>query len=255
MNSRIASGGATALLAIAIVVGAGGGAQAAPAPVDTHGSDVTVSVPAATPAPSTSAPPVMPPSTGGTGGAGGAGTSGGSGGGRAVGGAGTAPAAETAESGSSACVPKEPAVPTAPATETAGEASVDKEVYAAGETVTAIAAGFEPHEQVQLVLFSEPALVGTFAADDTGAVTAQFAIAAETLAGTHTVQFTGWCGSVSGVEILVGTTNDSASAGPQGVPPWLWWAGGLLGLALLILAAWWAIRVMRVPAPAEAVPA
>jgi hypothetical protein len=255
MTSRFARAGITALIAAAMWAGAAGGAHAAPLPDD---SDVTVTVPPATPSPTSfpSIPPGVPPAANGGSNAGG-GNADGSGGGAnrsSSGGATGGGAADTAAPTDAACVPKEPAVPSAPTTG-AGEASVDKEVYSAGDTVTAIAAGFGAGEQVQLVLFSEPALVGTFAADTTGAVTAQFAIAGETLAGMHTVQFTGWCGSASTADLLVGATNSASTAGPQGVPPWLWWICGILAAILLIVGAWWALRVMRAPAAVEAVPA
>lgn len=261
MTTRFARFGVTALVAAAMWVGAAGTAHAAPTP-DSGTSDVTVSVPSPAPVPST---PQTPPSSGPGPGPGPAANPGpatgpaadsGSGGTpvRSGGAGAAAPAAGTSTPPSTACVPAEPPVPTTPTTG-GNEASVDREVYMAGETVTAIAAGFGPGEQVQLVLFTEPALVGTFAADATGAVTAQFAIAAETLAGTHTVQFTGWCGSTSTADVLVGAANSSATAGPQGVPPWLWWIGGVLGAVLLVIGAWWALRVMRAPGAVEAVPA
>lgn len=242
--------GAVATAVIAVGLWFGPTAALAAEPI-TDNTDVTVSVPPVTPTAKPSTPPqTTPPQTtpsnngnGGaptaTGGAGGRGSGGGGGAGTAAPGGSPAPAP---------CVPKEPAVPTAPATG-GGAASVDKDVYVIGETVTAVAGGFGAGEQVQLVLFSEPTLVGTFAADGTGSVTAQFAIADKTLAGSHTVQFTGWCGSTSTADVLVGSTNNASSSGPQGVPLWAWWVGGGLGLLLLLIGAWWAIRTMRVTGP------
>ncbi|MFG6446479.1 hypothetical protein ACFXQA_14560 [Microbacterium sp. P07] len=217
----------------------------------TENTDVTVSVPAATPTaePSTTPNPTNVPESTDTTGATAPGGNPGVAPGGSSGTGGAATGVESPAGGattSAPCVPKEPAVPTVPTTG-GGDATVDKDVYVIGDSVTATAAGFGPGEQVQLVLFSEPALVGTFAADTTGAVTAQFAIAEETLAGSHTLQFTGWCGAISAVDVLVGSTNGASSAGPQGVPFWAWWIGGGLGLLLLVAAAWWAIRTMRMP--------
>lgn len=243
---------AVALIAVASWAGGLGVAVAAPTATNAPAtSDVAVSVPAPTPAPPMSYPPIPPQAppaasagTGATGGAAG-------GTGAQAGGAG-APATEPAAPAPAACVPKEPVVPTAPVTG-GGDASVDKEVYSAGDTVTAIASGFGAEEQVQLVFFGEPVLIGTFAADATGAVVAQFAVSAETLAGSHTVQFTGWCGSTSTAQLLVGIANAAGATGVQGVPVWLWWVGGGLGLIVLAIGTWWAVRVMRAPASTEAV--
>lgn len=249
MTSRMLRVGITTLIAAAMWAGASATAHAATHPDRKSDSEVSVSVPAATPSTRPSTPASAPPASDG----GGAGTGAGGTPVRSNGGTGTAPAADTTAPTAAACVPKEPAIPTAPKTG-GGEASVDEEVYAVGDTVTATAAGFGANEQVQLVLFSEPSLVGTFAADATGSVTAQFVVAAETLAGGHVLQFTGWCGSISTADVFVGATN-SAAGGVQGVPAWMWWVGGALALAILVVGVWWITRLMRVPVAPEAVPA
>lgn len=258
-TTRILRAGATVLLAAALWTSGLGAAHAADDTEQKNDSEVSVSVPVATsPAIPPVIPPVQNPPPAGTGGPGGAPTGTGSpdspgpGGGGGVGSA--PPPAGPAGTTTANCVPKEPAVPSSPATG-GGAASVDREVYSAGDTVSAAAGGFGAGEQVQFVLFGEPKLVGTITADASGSVTAQFVIAAETLAGSHTLQFTGWCGPTSSAEVFVGAINSSAVAGIQGVPPWLWWIGGVLGAMLLLLGAWWVIRVMRTPAAAEAVPA
>ncbi|WP_375385428.1 hypothetical protein [uncultured Microbacterium sp.] len=247
MSSRILRVAASAVIAAALWAGPVDASRAAdPAPDATSSSTVSVSVPTATPAPSTPAT-TIPPLTSGSGGAPASVTTTTT---RSSAGGGSAPVS-AAGTTSTACVPKQPAVPTVPATG-GTPASVDKPIYAAGDTVNATATGFGAAEQVQLVFFDDPTLVGSFTADAAGAVTAQFSLAADTLAGTHALQFTGWCGVTSTAELLIGTTNGAASAGPQGVPPWLWWIGGGLGAILLALGAWWAIRTMRAPLPVEA---
>jgi hypothetical protein len=112
-------------------------------------------------------------------------------------------------------------------------AAVDKDLYLPGNKVTATASGFEAGERVQLVLFSEPHLIGNFTADPQGQVQAIFAVADDAPAGTHSVQFTGWCGTVTArADVLVGSP--AAPPAEDGWPAWLWW---LLALALLIAAA------------------
>ncbi len=146
-----------------------------------------------------------------------------------------------------ACVPAEPAVPSAPAS-SGGTATTDKQLYLAGEQVTATATGFEAGEQVQLVLFSDPSLIGTFTADAGGQVQAVFPVAESTAVGSHTVQFTGWCKKVSLATVLVGASNAAAATGGLDVPPWLWWVIGGLAIVVAVLVFWQIVRVMRVPA-------
>ncbi|GAA3819177.1 hypothetical protein [Cellulomonas soli] len=147
------------------------------------------------------------------------------------------------------CAPSEPDVPTRPATAgTAGvEAHVDQDLYLPGARVTATATGFAAGEQVQLVLFSEAALVGSFTADAAGQVQAIFPVADGTAPGTHTVQMSGWCGTaVAVVDVLVGSAGATAPA-EQGVPPWAWWAGGGAGLVGLGAGGWQLLALMRGP--------
>lgn len=242
--TRAARVAAAALLAAGLVW-----ASAAPAGAasDTNDSDVAVSVPAVDPGTNPPPPPPgtnpPPPAPGGGGGGRGGGAGGGGGGG-----GGTPPAG----GGGEVCVPKEPAMPQAPATG-GGDAVLDQAVYVPGETVTATAAGFGAAEQVQLVLFGDPVLLGTFTADAAGTVTAQFPVAEQTLAGTHTLQFTGWCGAVSTADILVGSVAGTAASTGIQLPPWLWWIAAALAAVLLIVGGRRVIIAMRAPAaPAAA---
>lgn len=215
------------------------GSAPASAKGDSGDSDVTVSVPAATPRPTSPGGGVpRPPSSPGTA----ASTTA-----PATGGAKTTPAAPAEGAGATVCIPAEPALPEAPATD-GGAATTANDVYYAGETVNASAGGFGAAEQVQLVLFSEPTLVGNFAADASGSITAQFPLPDDILAGTHTLQFTGWCGHTATVEVIVGSHGTPSSASVQGIPTWVWWAGGGVGALALIGASWWVLTAMRAPA-------
>ncbi|GGH49859.1 hypothetical protein [Microbacterium album] len=150
-----------------------------------------------------------------------------------------------------ACTPTEPAVPAQPASG-ADEATVDKDVYRVGEEITATATGFGPQEQVQLVLFSEPGLIGSFTADDDGTVRATFPVSEKTPPGPHTLQFTGWCDGVATAAVLVGSAGSAADA-EQGIPAWFWWVGGALLVPATLWAGWYVVRLMRAPGPEAAV--
>jgi hypothetical protein len=149
------------------------------------------------------------------------------------------------------CVQVEPAVPSAPAGD-AWAGGVDKDYYLPGNKVTATASGFGSGERVQLVLFSDPQLIGNFTADAEGQVEAVFAVADDLPAGTHQIQFTGWCASMTALaEVLVGSP--PAPAGDRGIPAWVWWLVALAVLVALIWSIRCFIRAMRErPATAEA---
>ncbi|PWC04314.1 hypothetical protein DCE94_09190 [Agromyces badenianii] len=148
------------------------------------------------------------------------------------------------------CTPTEPAVPKQAAT-TGEKATTDKSLYVPGQQVTATATGYGAGEQVQLVLFSDPVLIGTFTADAGGQVQAVFPVAEKTTAGTHTVQFTGWCKKVAIADILVGTTTGAASSTDMNIPPWARWTLGAVVLAGLLFLGWRLILVMREPVAAD----
>jgi hypothetical protein len=61
----------------------------------------------------------------------------------------------------------------------------------AGEELSLSYAGFQPGEQVSLVMRSTPVELGTFTADAAGIVTADFALPASAEAGSHTLTFSG----------------------------------------------------------------
>jgi hypothetical protein len=211
------------------------------------GTGLSVSIPASTGSTPTPTPTSTTPSESTPAAATGGGTATG-GGSRSGGAAAAADAGEEAGAGAT-CTPSEPTIPARPATAvTSGvEAHVDQDLYLPGARVTATASGFEPGEQVQLVLFSEASLVGSFTADADGQVQAVFPVAEDTAPGTHTVQLTGWCGTaVAVVDVLVGSTGGAAPAG-QGVPPWAWWAGGGAGLLGLGVGGWKVVALLRGP--------
>jgi hypothetical protein len=94
---------------------------------------------------------------------------------------------------------------------------------------------------VQLALFSYPRLIGNFTADDEGQVQAVFAVADDAAPGTHSIQFTGWCGAVTArADVLVGSP--AAPAPGKGLPAWVWW---LLAVIVALVAAWTLRRVIR----------
>jgi hypothetical protein len=150
----------------------------------------------------------------------------------------------------------EPALSRTPASN--GEAArVDRgdSTYAVGAVVTVSADGFTAGEQVQVVLYSDPILIGNVTAGDDGTVTHAFSIPADLPPGKHTIQLTGWQSKrIATVPIIVaGAAASAAESAPGfGLPAWVWWAGGGAALALLATGGWWIVRVMRRPGPEEA---
>lgn len=65
----------------------------------------------------------------------------------------------------------------------------------AGEKIVRVIAGFQPREEVKLVLNSDPVVLGTFTADAQGVVTAEFTLPAGTALGEHTLVFDGNMGT------------------------------------------------------------
>lgn len=109
-------------------------------------------------------------------------------------------------------------------------ATLDRPGYVAGDAVTAAAGGFQPGQQVQFVLYSEPVVVATGVADDSGAVSAGFTVPADTPPGPHTLQLTGWnCGAVATASLVV-----SSIAGGADASAGAWW---LLAAGLALLAS------------------
>jgi hypothetical protein len=134
-------------------------------------------------------------------------------------------------------------VPLEPA-EDAWAAAVDRDLYLPGNKVTATATRFEVGERVQLVLFSDPGLIGNFTADAEGRVQAVFAVPDDAAPGTHAIQFTGWCGTIiARADVLVGAPGQPVEE--QGWPAWLWWLLAVLALIILVLVVRRVMRVMR----------
>ncbi|WP_167047002.1 hypothetical protein [Salinibacterium sp. ZJ454] len=150
--------------------------------------------------------------------------------------------------------PTEPAIPGAPAANGA-EAKVDGETYQAGASVVVTADGFTPGEQVQVVLFSDPQLIGNVAANADGTFEHSFALPDDLAAGRHTVQLTGWASKhIATADVFVTTGPLAADASVPVIPTAVWWVLGILAVLLLAGAFWWVIRIMRAPT-AEVAPA
>lgn len=164
------------------------------------------------------------------------------------------PAPNPAAPGSTAttqqgCVPAEPAVPTTPAV-TQDKAVVAGDVFRAGEPVTVAVEGFTASQKVQLVVFGDPALVATFRADESGKLEASFVLPAGTRPGRHVLQLTDWCHKVATADVLVGAT--PTALGEQGIPAWVWWVGGGVGIVMLGCGTWWFIGLLRTGQEASA---
>jgi hypothetical protein len=229
-----------------------------PNPDQTSTTSVGVTVPAATPTPtpSTSNPPAQDPPGGGSPGAGSpgagsSGTGGQGGGGSGSGGSGSGGAAPASQASGPATA-TEPTIGKTPST-TAEKATVDRTAYNAGDAITVSFGGFTPNEKVQVVLYSDPILIGNFPADANGTLTQSFQLPKDLPAGSHTVQLTGWeSKKVATASIVVAAAASSAAPAVQGVPVWAWWLGGALLALLLGAGTWWLIRTMRAPAEVTA---
>lgn len=74
--------------------------------------------------------------------------------------------------------------------EPVGPVAVSDPTPTAGGSITISGSGYAPGSEVRITIESEPALLGTVAADATGAFAATVTIPA-TLSGTHTIKSTG----------------------------------------------------------------
>lgn len=137
--------------------------------------------------------------------------------------------------GDAVCTPSEPVMPTAP-TKNAEKATVSRDVAVPGQSVTVTATGYGAGEKVQVVLFSEPTLLGTVDAGASGDASVTFTVGDDVAAGSHTVQLTGWCKRVAAVQLLVGQTSELGTA--WAMPTWAWWTLGLLALLAFGFLLW-----------------
>lgn len=209
---------------------------------DTATSGFAVTVPTASPTPTTTPPATTPPT--------------------AAPPTTTTPARQSASGtgnraatndGSAADTPApiEPAI--SPAPSDGDPAALDAEVYQPGSGVTVTASGFDPGEQVQAVLYSEPILLGNFSADANGDISVTFTLPEDLLAGPHTAQLTGWAsGHIAVAKFLMGSAPLDSSGAAGSVPPWAWWVGGAASLAGLGYGGRRLWQVMRAPGPATA---
>ena len=237
--------GAAALVAACVlgVLGAGslfaGSALAdgssTPPPVSvTIPGNGTTSTPTPTPTPTPS-----PSSSSGS-------SSGGSSSGGSGGGGGGSVATPPHVPGSAPSIPKHPVVATI-------QAFIEPPVlFAAGDWMTVSAAGFDPGEKVQVVVYykrGKPVKIGDYVANASGLFAAAFVLP-QLDAGEDTVQLTGWDSSkVATDSFLLG----ASFVAPQPFfqrPAWLI-LGVLAGLGALAALIWFAVVSLRRPQAVE----
>lgn len=165
------------------------------------------------------------------------------------GGGGSAPSNPPGGGPSPTDPPGEPTAPPVPPRPTVGAESLvlDRDRIEAGETIVATGYGFTAGEQVQFVLYSEPRIVGSFAADPAGVVVARIEETGDLRLGAHTVEATGWSSQrIANARFVV-----VSPAGPgTSVFPWIAWVivGGLLILALILYGIGAALGWLPAPA-------
>jgi len=153
-------------------------------------------------------------------------TAGGSSGGtRAVRGA--VPASSNTPQAAAAGAPGAP-VPGAEPVPGADALSLNPDRVHAGERVLATAKGYTPGERIQLVVYPNPVILGSYTADSTGALRATITVPVDTKTGGHTVEAAGWISHHASNGRLVVVTAELA-AGP--ISP-TWW---LIGIGILLL--------------------
>lgn len=228
------------LLVVAVLVGLLAGPALAQDDVKKRDDrDVTVTIPPAptpgpTPAPLPSTPVLSfpPDGSGDAEGTPGSGP-------RSSGGEGVAAPAETPAAGTS-----EPAIGAKPGR--GDRLRLDRDYVMPGEVVVASAKGLTAGEMAQMVLFSDPVLIGNQAVDPEGAYQAEVTIPEDTEPGRHTLQLTGWAsGKIYTGVLVVGDPASAADASGDGLPLWLWWIAAAVLLALLTglgARAAWSVR-------------
>ena len=106
--------------------------------------------------------------------------------------------------------------------------TLDPERVLAGDMITAVGRGYTAGEQVQVVLYSTPVVVGSFTADPEGGFRARFQAPEDLRSGTHTVEATGWDSAhIANADFTVVTV--ARVTGDAAVQP-VWWIVGILGL-------------------------
>lgn len=84
--------------------------------------------------------------------------------------------------------PKPPGEPT----KNAPKLTADNQRAEARGWMTIAGTGFTPGEKVQVVVYSEPIVIGSFLADGGGRLSARFLIPAQLHPGSHSIEATGW---------------------------------------------------------------
>lgn len=121
-----------------------------------------------------------------------------------------------------------------------GRLSLAASTVTAGDTLDVTGDGFEPGEDVTLVLHSAPVHLATARADRTGAVSATVTIPADTVAGSHTLRAAGSrSGVLASAELTVvapaeGTGPGGDAAGPGADAGTLAVTGTAVGVLLLL---------------------
>lgn len=99
----------------------------------------------------------------------------------------------------------------------------------AGEKVLATGVGYAAGEQVQVVVYSNPVILGSYTADSSGHLNATFTVPIDTKTGAHTVEATGWVSrhATNGRLLIV------TAAVAEGRISSTWW---LIGIGILLLS-------------------
>ena len=127
-------------------------------------------------------------------------------------------------------------VPSSRPSADAAELKLEPTRVEAGGKIQATASGFTPGEQVQLVLYPTPLIIGSYAADATGALSIVFEVPKDTRTGEHVAEATGWASDTKANGKFVVT----AAPDVAGAIPTMWW---LLGILLLLIVAAIAVAV------------
>jgi hypothetical protein len=210
-----------AVLAATALAGAASGAMAVSSPSPTQSSSViSVEIPGAataTPAPSATPTASMAPTSSSTPSPSSSGTSGGA----PDTAAGDTPVAEATGA---------PVVATKP-TKGAGGLDIGEERVVPGAWLETSASGYLPGEQVQIIMYSTPQVIGSYLADATGTFSARFQLPEGLRSGVHTVEATGWQSKkVTNIEFLLVSDTAASGTGAASTIPLIWWLLGILGV-------------------------